>query len=122
MTRLMQPNTFVQEDAMQTQVHTHARAPARPENIEREAHRVHLGDVELSPNARFTLGQAVKEIAAQMEISAAILLRCMQGEVWWHPAHDSLLFVVETENAEAVMYVEIPADHWRFREINQTPQ
>lgn len=98
-------------------------APCRgPDLPEQEPRRVSLMDVELSPNARFTIGRAVKEIAANTGMDERELIRRMQGEVWWHPGHDGLMFVIAAQEIDAMMYVEIPAGHWSFRQGSSATQ
>ena len=92
-------------------------SPAPPRG---KAVRIALLDVELSANARQTIGLAVKEIAARTRVPEQDLAARMQGEVYWRPDLDHLLFVMATPEIDAVMYVEIPSAHWRFREPERT--
>ncbi|NJB66365.1 hypothetical protein GGQ74_000005 [Desulfobaculum xiamenense] len=80
-----------------------------------EAHEVQLADVEFTTNAKYTIGLAVKEIAAHCGMLPHELTRRMRGRMFWQEATEDLMIVFAVPELEADMMIEIPKGHWRFR-------
>ncbi len=84
------------------------------------SHRVTPRDVLLSKNARITVGMAAKEIAANLNIPEHEIRRSLGGEMYWLEPAGTLMIVLRTDEAD--MFIEIPAEHWRFRHETRTAQ
>ena len=77
--------------------------------------RVTLAQICLTKEARITLGMAVQEVAAEFGMDGRTLAQSMSGEIYWRMDEDSLIFVLRQEELGADMFVQIPEEHWSFR-------
>ncbi|MGE4297975.1 MAG: hypothetical protein AB7E47_08100 [Desulfovibrionaceae bacterium] len=89
---------------------------------EEVAHRIQLTEVDFSPGARATIGLAVRHIAEQYLLEPSDLARRMQGEIYWIEPSDKLMIVLPVPEADADMFVEVPAGHWRFKDRDSHTQ
>lgn len=84
-----------------------------------EAHEVFLADVEFSPNAKYTIGLAVKEVAAHCAMMPKELTSRMHGKMFWVESTRNLVIIFPVPELEAEMMIEIPKEHWRFRDADR---
>lgn len=80
-------------------------------------HRVSILEVEIGHGAMTTMREAMKEVAAQTGVSYAEVMHGLSGHMYWVEATGSLLCVIPLPNDD--LYLEIPEDNWRIRELSQ---
>lgn len=85
----------------------------------RHSVRITLSQVTLTKQARISLGMAVREVAAEFGLDGRALAKSLSGEIYWRMDEDSLIFVLRSEELGADMFVQIPEDHWSFKNGNR---
>lgn len=86
-----------------------------------KAHKVMLEDVEFTANAKYTIGLAVKEVAAYCGLMPRELTSKLKGHMFWMEGTQTLTIIFPVEELGADMMVEIPREHWRFRHADDMP-
>lgn len=102
-------------------VKTLLRKEPRPQDVElpvkdEVARDVTMADVRISVEARMTIGQAMKDIAAIVKMPEADLIRRMQGKMQWREPSGMLTVSFYVPEVDADMYIDIPKEHWEFKD------
>lgn len=77
-------------------------------------------DITISENAQITIGLAAKEIAAHLNIPESEIKQRLFGEMHWLEPSGRLMVILRTEDAD--MFVEIPEEHWEFKNKSKYSQ
>jgi hypothetical protein len=80
-------------------------------------HHVSVLEVEIGHGAMSTMRKAMKEVAAQTGVSFDEVMRGLSGHMYWVEATGTLLCVIPLPDTD--LYLEIPEDFWRIRELSQ---
>ncbi len=95
------------------------RKSAPPELSEHGSviHHVSVLEVEIGHGAMSTMRRAMKEVAAQTGMSYADIMHGLSGHMYWVESTGALLCVIPLPEND--LYLEIPEDFWRIRELSQ---
>ncbi|EFL49167.1 conserved hypothetical protein [Solidesulfovibrio fructosivorans JJ]] len=95
------------------------RKTAPPELAEQShaIHHVSVLEVEIGHGAMSTMKRAMKEVAAQTGASYEDLMHGLSGQMYWVASTGALLCVIPLPESD--LYLEIPEDFWRIRELSQ---
>jgi len=77
-------------------------------------------EITITENARITIGMAAKEIASQVGIPEHEIKSKLYGEMHWLEPSGRLMVILRTEEAD--MFVEIPEEHWEFKDKGKYSQ
>lgn len=77
-------------------------------------------EITISENAQITIGLAAKEIAAHLGIPEHEIKGQLFGEMHWLEPSGRLMVILRTEEAD--MFVEIPEEHWEFKDKSKYSQ
>ena len=80
-------------------------------------HHVSVLEVEIGNGALSTMRKAMKEVAAQTGVSYADIMHGLSGHMYWVEATGALVCVIPLPEDD--LYLEIPEDFWRIRELTQ---
>lgn len=95
------------------------RKTAPPELLDETLaiHRVTILEVEIGHGAMSTMRRAMKEVAAQTGVSYEEVMHGLSGHMYWVESTGTLLCVIPLPETD--LYLEIPEDFWRIRELSQ---
>lgn len=91
-------------------------------NTQQTAHRVYLDEVSFTREAMYTLGLAVKEVAERVGVFPREIIKKLKGHMYWDERTENLFIVFPVPEIEADMMVEIPRDHWWFKDAGGPTQ
>ena len=74
-------------------------------------------EVEIGHGAMSTMRKAMKEVSAQTGMPYADLMHGLSGHMYWVEATGALVCVIALP--DDALYLEIPEDFWRIRELSQ---
>ncbi len=80
-------------------------------------HHVSVLEVEIGHGAMSTMRRAMKEVAAQTGVSFDDVMHSLSGHMYWVESTGMLLCVIPLPEND--LYLEIPEDFWRIRELSQ---
>ncbi|WP_300162529.1 hypothetical protein [Solidesulfovibrio sp.] len=80
-------------------------------------HHVSVLEVEIGHGAMSTMRKAMKEVAAQTGVSYDDVMHGLSGHMYWVESTGTLLCVIPLPDND--LYLEIPEDFWRIRELSQ---
>jgi hypothetical protein len=83
-------------------------------------HALSLSDVSFTRDAMYTLGLAIKEIANYIGVFPNEISSRLDGDLYWTEGIDTLTIVFQVPEIEAEMIIQIPKEHWGFREAPDT--
>lgn len=78
---------------------------------------VSILEVEIGRGAMSTMRKAMKEVADQTGVSYADVMHSLSGHMYWIEDTGMLLCVIPLPEKD--LYLEIPEDFWRIREVSQ---
>jgi hypothetical protein len=95
------------------------RKTAPPELSDRSLaiHHVSILEVEIGHDAMATMRKAMREVADQSGVSYAEVMHGLSGQMYWIQSTGMLLCVIPLPETD--LYLEIPEDFWRIRELSQ---
>jgi len=74
-------------------------------------------EVEIGHGALSTMRKAMKEVAAQTGMRYADIMHGLSAQMYWVESTGVLLCVIPLPEDD--LYLEIPEDSWRIRELSQ---
>lgn len=84
---------------------------------ERNCNKVSIRDIEITKNAKITVGLAIQKIASECVMEPKELYGYMEKNLYYCEDDGGLMFVFDVPDIGS-MFVEIPYDHWKFKGEN----
>ena len=109
--------TLAKEDAMESALTLRTTAPPELSDDTLVVHHVSILEVEFGYGAMSTVRKAMKEVAAQTGLTYAAVMRELSGHMYWVESTGKLLCVIPLPEND--LYLEVPEDFWRIRELSQ---
>jgi hypothetical protein len=81
-----------------------------------EAYRVNILDVGMSPGALQTIASGIEDIARAYSKPAAELRGQAFDKVFWLNFSENLVVVLDVHSIDSYVFIEVPSDHWWFKE------
>jgi len=104
---------------METELALTLRTTAPPElgDDSLVVRHVSILEVEIGRGAMSTMRKAMREVASQTGVSYADVMHGLSGQMYWIETTGKLLCVIPLPDTD--LYLEIPEDFWRIRELSQ---
>lgn len=102
---------------METALTLRKTAPPELADGNLAVYHVSILEVEIGHSAMDTMRRAMKEVAAQTGVRYEDVMHSLSGHMYWVESTDKLLCVIPLPETD--LYLEIPSDFWRIRELSQ---
>lgn len=82
-----------------------------------KTYAVTITDVWISRDVQISIGRHIKALCISYDLPYSMLRDNLVQEIFWHEESGRLGFLIQVRDSDVEsMYVEIPEDHWGFRE------
>jgi hypothetical protein len=83
---------------------------------QQDAFRVNIFDLTISPGALQSIVSGIEDIARAYHKPVTELRGQIFDRIYWLNFSESLVMVLDVSSMDSYVFIEVPSDHWGFKE------